>query len=85
MRSIHVRENGTFNVIEISSSPNHFTIHSKTLLIMTSVQIFNVCTHGKESSGGLGGAIPTPCVISTHPTNAQRFASGGGDANVFVK
>ena len=52
---------------------------------MTSVQIFNVCTHGKESSGGLGGAIPTPCVISTHPTNAQRFASGGGDANVFVK
>merc|ERR1712013_446278 len=29
-------------------------------------------------------AIPTPCAISAHPTNPKRFATGGGDANVFI-
>jgi len=51
---------------------------------MTAIEIFNVCTHGKDGGGGLSMAIPTPCSISTHPTNPKRFASGGGDANVFI-
>ena len=51
---------------------------------MTAIEIFNVCTHGKDGGGGLSMAIPTPCSISAHLTNAKRFATGGGDANVFV-
>eukprot|EP01084_Bolivina_argentea_P316941 549469_1 len=50
---------------------------------MTSIEIFNVCTHCKEG-GGLSMGIPTSCVLDTHPTNADRFVTGGGDANVFI-
>jgi len=51
---------------------------------MSAIQIFNVCTHGKDGGGGLSMGIPTPCVVTTHPTEPKRFATGGGDANVFI-
>lgn len=50
---------------------------------MTSIKIFNVCTHGRDA--GDHGAEPTPCSLSMHPKNTRRFVTGGGDANVFVK
>eukprot|EP01084_Bolivina_argentea_P213586 362697_1 len=51
---------------------------------MTSIQIFNVCTHSRDGGGGFSLGIPTPCVISPHPTNPQRFVTGGGDSNAFI-
>ena len=50
---------------------------------MTSIQIFNVCTHCRDG-GPMTAGIPTPCTISTHPINSYRFATAGGDANIFV-
>ena len=52
---------------------------------MTTVEVFNVCTHAKDLSGGIGGGIPTACNISPHPTDSKRIATGGGDCNIFVK
>eukprot|EP00484_Ammonia_sp_Unknown_P000880 CAMPEP_0197021768 /NCGR_PEP_ID=MMETSP1384-20130603/2693_1 /TAXON_ID=29189 /ORGANISM="Ammonia sp." /LENGTH=437 /DNA_ID=CAMNT_0042449675 /DNA_START=1395 /DNA_END=2708 /DNA_ORIENTATION=- len=49
---------------------------------MTSVQVFNVCTHCKDD--GLTVGVPTAVVLSTHPKNTERIATAGGDGNVFI-
>jgi len=50
---------------------------------MTAIKIFNVCTHCKGGGDGTLGT-PTPAVVAAHPTHPHRFATGGGDANVFI-
>jgi len=53
------------------------------IFLMPQVKIFNVCTHYLcDGSFDVGRA--TAAHIACHPTQTDRFATGGADKNVFI-
>ena len=50
---------------------------------MTSIKIFNVCTHAQADTTNAIGR-PTPAVVAFNPIENDRFATGGGDNNIIV-